>query len=102
MMLTASLSESNRVLPGLTCRRTFDVISFANRSLFCIGKANAFVGMKLSDEFYFATAGQIYRILVSPQAKKTLTLLDRLNAAHSDFNIDWLWWLVLSSGAAFA
>jgi hypothetical protein len=32
----------------------------------------------------------------------TLTLLDRLNAAHSDFNIDLLWWLVLSSGAPFA
>jgi len=33
-------------------------------------KANAFAGLKLNDEFYFATAGQIYRILVSPQAKK--------------------------------
>jgi len=33
-------------------------------------KANAFVGMKLNDEFYFATANQIYRIMVSPQAKK--------------------------------
>jgi len=43
---------------------------------------------------------QIYRILVSPQAKKTLTLLDCLNAAHSDFNIDSLWWLVMSSGPA--
>jgi hypothetical protein len=48
--------------------------------------------MKLNNEFYFATAGQIYRILASPQAK-TLTLLDRLNAAHFDFNIDSLWWL---------
>jgi len=33
-------------------------------------KANAFAGMKLNDEFYFATAKQIYRIMVSPQAKK--------------------------------
>jgi hypothetical protein len=64
-------------------------------------KANAFVGMKLNDEFYFATAKQIYRIMVSPQAKK-LNPLDRLNAAHSDFNIDLWWWLVLSSEAAFA
>ncbi len=64
------LYRINVALPGLTSRRTFDVISFANRSLFCIGKTNAFVGMKLNNEFYFATAGQIYRILVSPQAKK--------------------------------
>jgi len=28
--------------------------------------------------------------------------LDRLNAAHSEFNIDLLWWLVMSSGTAFA
>ena len=35
-------------------------------------KANAFAGMKLNDEFYFATAKQIYRIMVSPQAKKKL------------------------------
>jgi len=34
--------------------------------------------------------------------KETLTLFDRLNAAHSDFNIDLRWRLVLSSGAAFA
>jgi hypothetical protein len=33
-------------------------------------KANTFVGVKLNDEFYFATARQIYRILASPQAKK--------------------------------
>jgi hypothetical protein len=26
--------------------------------------------MRLNDEFYFATAAQIYRIMVSPQAKK--------------------------------
>jgi hypothetical protein len=32
--------------------------------------AGAFVGMRLNDEFYFATAGQIYRIMASPQAKK--------------------------------
>jgi hypothetical protein len=56
--------------------------------------ANAFCRVKLNNEFYFATAGQIYRILASPQAKKKLlTFLDRLNAAHFDFNIDWLWWL---------
>jgi len=33
-------------------------------------KRKLFAGMKLNDEFYFATAKQIYRILVSPQAKK--------------------------------
>ena len=101
IILTISPSESNIVLPGLTCRRSFVVISFANCSVFCIGKAERFCRNEMNDEFYFATAKQIYRIMVSPQAK-TFTLLDRLNAAHSDFNIDWFWWLVLSSGAAFA
>jgi hypothetical protein len=100
-MLTTSPVESNVALPGLTCRRTFVVISFADCSLFCIGRANAFCGMKLNDEFYFATAKQIYRIMV-PLRRKPLTLLDRLNAAHSDFNIDSLWWLVMSGRAAFA
>ena len=59
--------------------------------------------MKLNNEFYFATAGQIYRIFGFPSGEEeTLTVLDRLNAAHFDFNIDSLWWLVLSSEAAFA
>jgi hypothetical protein len=71
MILTTFPVESNVVLPGLTCPRTFVVISFANCSLFCIGKGERFLGgMKLNDEFYFATATQIYRIMVSPQAKK--------------------------------
>jgi hypothetical protein len=70
MRLTTSAVESKVALPGLTRRRTFDVMSFAHRSLFCIGKGERFVGMKLNNEFYFATSGQIYRILVSPQAKK--------------------------------
>jgi len=65
------LHRINGSFPGLTCRRTFDVISFANRLLFCIGKGERFFGMKLNDEFYFATAKQIYRIMVSPQAKKS-------------------------------
>jgi hypothetical protein len=55
----------------------------------------------MNNEFYFATAKQIYRIIV-PLRRKPLTFLDRLNAAHSDFNIDSLWWLVMSGGAAFA
>jgi hypothetical protein len=58
--------------------------------------------MRLNDEFYFATARQIYRIGFPSGEEETLTLLDRLNAAHSDFNIDLWWSLVLSSGAAFA
>jgi hypothetical protein len=61
-----------------------------------------FVGMRLNDEFYFATAGQIYRIMASLRRRRNLTFLDRLNAAQSDFNIDSLRWLVLASGAAFA
>ena len=101
-MLTTSPVESNVALPGLTCRRSFVVISFANCSLFCIGRANGFCGMKLNDEFYFATAKQIHSILVFHSGEETLTLLNRLNTAHSDFNIDSLWWLVMSSGPAFA
>ena len=101
IILTTSPAESNIVLPGLTCRRSFVVISFANCSVFCIGKAERFCRNEMNDEFYFATAKQIYRIMV-PLRRKPLTLLDRLNAAHSDFNIDSLWWLVMSGGAAFA
>jgi hypothetical protein len=101
IILTISPVESNIVLPGLTCRRSFVVISFANCSVFCIGKAERFCRHEMNDEFYFATAKQIYRIMVSPQAK-TLTLLDRLNTAHSNFNIDSLWWPVMSGVAAFA
>jgi hypothetical protein len=56
---------------------------------------------EMNDEFYFATAKQIYRIIVSPQAKP-LTLLDRLNAAHSNLDIDSVWWPVMSGVAAFA
>ena len=101
IILTTFPAESNIVLPGLTCRRSFVVISFANCSVFCIGKAERFCRPEMNDEFYFATAKQIYRIMVSPQAKP-LTLLDRLNAAHSDFNIDSLWWPVMSGVAASA
>jgi hypothetical protein len=101
IILTTSPVESNIVLPGLTSRRSFVVISFANCSVFCIGKAERFCRNEMNDEFYFATAKQIYRIMVSPQAK-TLTLLDRLNAAHSNFKIDSLWWPVMSGVAAFA
>jgi hypothetical protein len=55
----------------------------------------------MNDEFYFATAKQIYRIMF-PLRRKTLTLLDRLNAAHSNLDIDSLWWPVMSGVAAFA
>ena len=61
----------NIALPGLTRCRTFDVISFANVFAFLYRKRRGlFVDMKLNNEFYFATAGQIYRILATPQAKK--------------------------------
>ena len=99
IILTTFSSESNIVLPGLTCRQSFVVISFANCSVFRIGNAERFCRNEMNDEFYFATAKQIYRIMV-PLRRKPLTLLDRLNAAHSDFNIDSLWWLVLPAGGA--
>ena len=52
----------------------------------------------MNNQFYFATAKQ-YRIIVAPEAK-TLNPFNHVNAAHSDFNIDSLWWLVLPAGGA--
>jgi hypothetical protein len=43
MMLAASSRESNIALPDLTRCRTFGVISFANCSLFRIGKVGRFL-----------------------------------------------------------
>jgi hypothetical protein len=55
IILTISPAESNIVLPGLTCCGSFVVISFANCSVFCTGKAERFCRPKMNDEFYFAT-----------------------------------------------
>jgi hypothetical protein len=60
----------NFALPGLTRCRSFDVMSFANCFLFCIGKDEGFTEMKLDDEFYFAPADQIYRIFGTPLRRK--------------------------------
>ena len=60
----------NFALPGLTRRRSFDVMSFANCFLFCTGKDEGFIEMKLDDEFYFAPANQIYRIFGTPLRRK--------------------------------
>jgi hypothetical protein len=46
MMLAGSSTDSNIALPGLTRRRTFDVISFATGSLFCIGKGERFLSAR--------------------------------------------------------
>jgi hypothetical protein len=83
-------------VPSKFCRHQFcQLFGFLYR------KAERFCRNEMNDEFYFATAKQIYRIMVSPQAK-TFTLLDRLNAAHSNLDIDSLWWPVMSGVAAFA
>jgi hypothetical protein len=39
------LYRINFALPGLTCCRTFDVISFANCLLFCIEKGEGFLSI---------------------------------------------------------
>jgi len=51
----------------LTLSRSFDVISFANRSLFRIGRVAALtlINMKSRDKFSFAGAGSIYRVSAS-------------------------------------
>jgi hypothetical protein len=53
----------------LTVTRTFDVIGFANRSVFCIGKAERAI-MTTDREFSFAAMARIYTISSSPQASK--------------------------------
>jgi len=45
-------------LPSLTWSAAFVVISLANCSLFCIGRATLFVSMKLNDEFILLAATQ--------------------------------------------
>jgi hypothetical protein len=41
-----------------------------------------FIDMRLKDEFYFAPAEQIHRILASPQTSDQSQTLQRLNEAH--------------------
>jgi hypothetical protein len=66
----------------LTGRRSFDVIGFADRSFFRIGKSGGlFVDMRLKDEFYFAPAPQIHRILPSPQTSNQFETLHSLTLA---------------------
>jgi hypothetical protein len=44
--------------------------------------------MRLKDEFCFAPAGQIYRIVASPQTSSQSQTLHNLNEAHPDLNFD--------------
>jgi len=44
--------------------------------------------MRLKDEFSFAPAEQIHRILASPQTTNQSQTLHRLNEAHPDLNLD--------------
>jgi hypothetical protein len=44
--------------------------------------------MRLKDEFYFAPAEQIHRILASPQTSNQRRTLHSLNEAHPDLNFD--------------
>jgi hypothetical protein len=64
----------------LTVCPSFDVISFANPSLFCIGKADR-DAMKMNREFSFAVIVTIYTIWLPRRRAITLTP-QRLNEAH--------------------
>jgi hypothetical protein len=58
--------------------------------------------MKLNDEFILLPPDRFIESWLPLRRRRNFNLLDRLNAAHFDFNSDWLWWLALSSEAAFA
>jgi hypothetical protein len=59
-----------------------------------------FIDMRLEDEFYFAPAEQIHRILASPQTSDQSQTLHRLNKAHPDLNLDpFLAWRLPFRGA---
>jgi hypothetical protein len=47
-----------------------------------------FIDMRLEDEFYFAPAEQIHRILASPQTSDQSQTLHRLNEAHPHLNFN--------------
>jgi len=47
-----------------------------------------FIDMRLEDEFYFAPAEQIHRILASPQTSDQSQTLHRLNEAHPYLNFN--------------
>jgi hypothetical protein len=57
----------------------------------------------LKDEFYFAPAEQIHRILASPQTSNQLRTLHSLNEAHPDLNFDpFLAWRLRFTGLRVA
>src|SRR5947208_5930405 len=83
----------NCVLPGLTCCRTFHVISFANCLLFCIGKTEG--SLSTRNRIVNSSLLPLNRLIeywFPLRRRRNLNPLDRLNAAHFDFNIDPLWW----------
>jgi hypothetical protein len=47
-----------------------------------------FIDMRLKDEFSFAPAGQIHRILASPQRSNQSRTLRHLNEAPPDLDLD--------------
>jgi hypothetical protein len=59
-----------------------------------------FIDMRLKDEFYFAPAEEIHRILASSQTSDQSQTLHHLNEAHPYLNLDsFLAWCVAPSGA---
>jgi len=75
---------------------------FANCSLFRIGTGDGiifFEDMRMKNEFSFAPAEQIHRILASPRTSNQSQTLHRLNEAHPDLNFDpFLAWRLWSAG----
>jgi len=57
------------------------------------------IKMSLKNEFYFASAAQIHRILASPRASDQSQTLHRLNEAYPSLNFNsFLAWCVVLGG----
>jgi len=61
-----------------------------------------FIDMRLDDEFILLPPSRFIEFWLPLRRAINLNLLDRLNAAHPDFNFGSFsaWWLLLSAGGA--
>jgi hypothetical protein len=78
---------------------TLSVLPIVRSSVSERATALFFIDMRLKNEFYFASAAQIHRILASPQASDQSQTLHRLNEAYPSLNFNsFLAWCVALSG----